>query len=303
LSVDVARPRPALRPAPDVSVPPVDASGLIGIAVAILHRIGRDNISILAAGVAFYAFVAIPSSLAVIVALYGLAFNPSAVEQLIAAMVWVLPLDVITIISGYLKTIAANPPAQLSTSLIIGFVAAIWGAQSGTSSLISALNVAYEEREDRGLISFYATSFVITLGTVVFAALALILIGAVPAVLARLPWENVSTAIAAALRWPVTCVLVGAALAGLYRYAPARAGRARNWGLRGVLFATLAWIAASALFSFYVRAFATYDRTFGPLGAVVVLLLWLYLTIFVVLVGAELNAEVESRLKARAPPS
>jgi membrane protein len=203
------------------------------------------------------------------------------------------------VVSGFLNTIAAKPPGQLSRSLILGLLAAIWSTQSGTSSLISALNAAYEESEDRSVVAFYATSLAITLGAVIFAVLGLMLIGAVPMVLAQVSWENVGITIAAALRWPLTFLLVGTAIAGLYRYGAARAPHARSWGLRGVLFATLTWIAASVLFSYYVRTFASYDRTFGPLGAVVVLLLWLYLTIFLVLFGAELNAEIEHRSGAK----
>jgi membrane protein len=292
---DLARPWPSPPPAAQATVPGAGADGRTNIAVAMLKRVSRDNISMLAAGVAFYAFVAIPSSLAVIVSLYGMAFNPAAIGTLIDSMAWMLPNDVIVVVSGFLNTIAANPSAQLSRNLILGILASIWSTQSGTSSLISALNAAYEEHEDRSLVAFYATSLVITLGTVIFAVLGLMLIGAVPVVLARLSWENVGVTVAAGLRWPVTFLLVATAIAGLYRYGPARAPHARGWGLLGVLFATLAWIGASALFSLYVRTFASYDRTFGPLGAVVVLLLWLYLTIFLVLFGAELNAEIEHR--------
>jgi membrane protein len=272
------------------------------IVLAIVFRVGRDNISILAAGVAFYAFVAIPSLLAVVVSLYGMIFNPSDVEHLVVSMSWMLPGDVIEVVSGFLKTLTANPPAKLSSGLVIGLGVAFWSTQSGTSSLIAALNTAYDEREGRSFIAFQATSLVITLGTVTFAVMGLVLIGAVPVALAILSWENVGVTIAAALRWPLTFLLISVALAGLYRYAPARQPQRRNWGLRGVLFATLAWIGASALFSVYVRTVATYDRTFGPLGAVVVLLLWLYLTVFVVLVGAELNAELDNRA-AGSPPA
>ncbi|HUB94505.1 MAG TPA: YihY/virulence factor BrkB family protein [Stellaceae bacterium] len=263
--------------------------------VAILFRVGRDNISILAAGVAFYAFVAIPSSLAVVVSFYGMVFNPVDVGRFIDGLAWMLPGDVIVVVSGFLKTLTTNPGGQLGRNLIIGLVGAVWSTQSGTSSLISALNAAYEEREDRGFVTFQATSLVITLGTFAFAILGLGLLAAVPLALAFLSWDNVGITIAAALRWPLMFLLVGVALAALYRYAPSRAPHARSWGFRGVLFATVAWIGASALFSLYVRTFASYDRIFGPLGAVVVLLLWLYLTIFVVLIGAELNAEIEQR--------
>jgi membrane protein len=298
------RPQPQREPGGPVSpLPPAppgkpagfSAGTLKAMVVAILYRVGRDNISILAAGVAFYTFVAVPSSLAVVVSLYGMAFNPVDVRRFIDGLAWMLPGDVIAVVSGFLKTLTTNPAGQLGRNLAIGLLAAVWSTQSGTSSLISALNTAYEKREDRGFVAFQATSLVITLGSFAFAAVGLGLLAAVPVALAFLSWDNVGITIAAALRWPLMFALVGAALAALYRYGPSRASHARSWGLCGVLFATVAWIGASAVFSFYVRTFAAYDRIFGPLGAVVVLLLWLYLTIFVVLIGAELNAEIEQR--------
>jgi membrane protein len=261
-------------------------------------RISRDNISVLAAGVAFYVFVAIPSALTVIVSLYGLLFNPADVEGHVAAMAGVLPFDVITILSGFLTTLTANPPGKLSVSLLAGFLVAVWSTQSGTSAMITALNAVYEEREDRGLMSFYATSLAMTVSGIFFAVLGLALLGAVPELFDLLPWAGKS--IATTLRWPIVFLLVATAIAGVYRYAPARDKVPRRWGFTGVSVATLGWIGTSALFSYYVSEFATYNQTFGSLGAVVVLLLWLYLTIFVVLVGAEINAEIESRAERRA---
>lgn len=263
------------------------------------ERISRDNISILAAGVAFYLFVAIPSALTVVISLYGLVFNPVAVEQHVAEMAGVLPLDVIAVISGFLQTLIANPPGKLSISLALGLLVALWSTQSGISSMITALNVAYQETEYRNLWRFYASSLSITICAILFAVIALILIAVLPLTLDLLPIAGTNREVATLLRWPLVFLLIGIAIAATYRFGPARKPGTARWGFRGVVFATAAWIGTSALFTFYVANFATYNKTFGSIGAVVVVLLWLYLTTFVVLVGAEINAEFEGRSRKR----
>jgi membrane protein len=271
------------------------------ILVAIGMRIGRDNVSLLAAGVAFYIFVAIPSGLAAVVSVYGLMFNPSQVQRQIVYLVGVLPEDVIAILGDFLKMLAAKPQSALGLHLILGLMVAVWSAQSAASSMIAALNAAYEQTETRGFLRFQLIALLLAFCSIVFALLVLLLFAALPAVLDWLPPSGYPARTAIGIiRWPAMIVLVALAIAGIYHFAPARKDSHRPWGVWGVLLTTVVWIGSSALFALYVAKLASYDASYGSLGAVVVLLLWLYIAVFVVLLGAELNAEIETRVAAEA---
>jgi membrane protein len=262
-------------------------------------RIGRDNVSVLAAGVAFYIFVAIPSSLTAIVSVYGLMFNPTQVESQIGSLIGLLPGDVVRIVTDFLQLLAAKPQTALGLRLVIGLLVALWSAQSAASSMIAALDAAYEQRETRGYLRFQLTALILALCSMAFTLATLLLLAVTPVVLDwLLPFADKLKFAVAVLRWPLLVALVALAIAGIYRFAPAREGAERPWGAYGVILTTVVWIGSSALFALYVAKVATYDVNYGPLGAVVVLLLWLYIAAFVVLAGAELNAELESRLAA-----
>lgn len=269
------------------------------ILVATGERIGRDNVSILAAGVAFYIFVAIPSGLTAIVSVYGLMFNPLQVQSQVNSLIGLLPADVIDILTNFLKLLAAKPQSTLGLRLIIGLLIAIWSAQSAASSMISALDAAYEQKETRSYLRFQLAALVLALCSMVFALLSLIVFAVLPIVIDWLsPFSEGTKLVIEIVRWPALTVLVALAIAGVYRFGPAGEESERPWGAWGVILTTIVWIGSSALFALYVSRFASYDASYGPLGSVIVLLLWLYIAAFVVLIGAELNAELESRMAA-----
>ena len=269
------------------------------ILVATGARISRDNVSILAAGVAFYIFVAIPSSLTAVVSLYGLMFNPAQVESQVGSLIGLLPADVIDILTNLLKLLATKPQSTLGLPFILGLLVAIWSAQSAASSMISALDAAYEQPETRGYLQFQLAALVLALCSIFFALLSLILFAVLPLALDwLLPFSERTRLMVDIIRWPALTALVALAIAGVYRFGPAYEESDRPWGTWGVILTTIVWIGSSALFALYVSKVASYDVSYGPLGAVVVLLLWLYIAAFVVLLGAELNAELESRMAA-----
>lgn len=265
-------------------------------------RVGRDNVSILAAGVAFYIFVAIPSSLTAIVSVYGLVFNPAQVQGQVGALIGLLPADVVDLLTTFLKMLAAKPQATLGIRLILGLLVALWSAQSAASSMIAALDAAYEQPETRGYLRFQLAALVLAVCSIFFALAALFVFAVMPLVLDwMMPSADGVKATLSLLRWPIMTVLIALAIAGVYRFAPACEAEGRPWGAWGVILTTAVWIGSSALFALYVAKVASYDASYGSLGSVVVLLLWLYIAAFVVLLGAELNAELESRLaKERA---
>jgi membrane protein len=263
----------------------------------ILKRVGsgisEKNLSLAASGAAFYAFLAIPSALTALIAFYGLAFNPADVGGQVAAMQGVMPHEAIGLISTQLKTLTSHSAQTLGISFVISILVALWGAMSGTTSMMSALNMAYGEEEKRSLVRYYLTALALTVATIVFALIALALIAVLPAVIGMLPFGGFGKWVATVVRWPILIVVVLVALAVLYRYAPSRDEPKWRWVSWGAVAATVLWIIGSVLFSLYVGEFATYNKTYGSLGAVVVLMIWLYLSSFSVLLGAELNAEIE----------
>lgn len=271
----------------------IPARGWKDILLRLKDRVSRDNISIIAAGVAFYAFLAIPSALTALVSLYGLMFDPSDVERQVSALQGILPGEAANLIRDQLKAVTSGPPATLGVSLVVSVLFAIWGARSAMSTLITALNIAYSEEEKRGFFRFQFAAFALTAAGILFAVVALALVAVLPAVIGLLPLGDAGKTVASVLRWPILVVAIMAALAAIYRYAPSRSTAKWRWVSWGAAVATLLWIAGSALFSVYVSAFASYNKTYGSLGGVVVLQLWLYLSAYAILLGAELNAEME----------
>jgi membrane protein len=263
------------------------------ILMRVKDDISQNNLSLIAAGAAFYGFLAIPSAIAALIALYGLAFDPGDVQRQVQSMQGLLPGEVVKLLSDQLQSLASRPASTLGVGLIVSVLIALWSARSGTSTMITVLNIAYKEPEKRNFIRLNAISLGLTFGAVVFAAIALALIAILPAIVDLLPFGSFGKTIASIVRWPILIVLVTVVLAAIYRFAPSRDEPNWRWVSWGATIATLLWILGSALFSIYVGKFASYDKSYGSLGAVVVLLMWLYLSAFVVSLGAELNAEIE----------
>jgi membrane protein len=255
--------------------------------------ISRDNVSLMAAGVAFYGLLSLAPGFTALVALYGLMFDPSQVQAQVQAMEGMIPEEARKLIADQLTTIVQGSSSTLGVSFIISLGLAIWSANSGTSALITALNVAYAEREKRNVLRYYAGTLLLTAAAVVFGILSLVVVAIIPAVVGLLPLGDFGKIVVDWLRWPPLVLLFALALAVVYRYAPSRNEPRWSWVSAGAVLATVLWIAGSALFSLYVEKFATYNKTYGSLGAVVVLLMWLWLSAYAVLIGAELNAEME----------
>jgi membrane protein len=263
------------------------------IVLRVKDDLTRNNVSLMAAGEAFYVFLAIPSVITALVSLYGLISDPADVQKQVQSMQGVMPAEAAKLISDQLTTLTSHSAQTLGLGFIISLLVALWSAQSGTSSIMRALDIAYGEEENRGLFRFYGTAFVLTLATVLFGLAALALIGILPAIIDFLPLGNFGKTLASLARWPILLIMITGVLAMVYRYAPAREEAKWRWVSWGALVATVLWIVGSALFSIYVSHFAHYDKSYGSLGAVVVLMMWLYLSSYAVLLGGQLNAEIE----------
>ncbi len=263
------------------------------IALRVKDEVGRDRVSVIAAGVAFYGFLALYPAMIALVLLYGLLFSPFDVHAQLDPYAWLLPQSVFQLISGQLTHLAEKSNSSLSLGLIFSILLALWSSTKGITALMAALNLAYEERERRGLFVRNLVAVALTVGALIFFMLSLALIAAIPAAIAFLPVPASVATVLGWVRWVVLAVLVVVALALLYGIAPSRNPAKVRWVSVGAVVACVLWLVVSLGFSFYVQSFGSYDKVFGSVAAVVVLLMWLYLTAFAVLVGAEINAELE----------
>lgn len=267
----------------------IPGKGWKDIAVRVKDSLRDDQVPLLAAGVAFFTLMALAPALAAVVSIYGLVTSPAEASRQIADFTTALPADARSLIAGQLKAVASGDPAGLGIALVVGVLLSLWTASAGMKQLIEAVNVAYDESETRKFLRLRGLALLFTVGMIGVFVAVLGLLAVLPAVAD----SSVGRVLANVLRWPLLAVLMAAALALLYRYAPDRDNPKLRWVSWGAVIATLLWVVGSVLFTIYVTNFGHYNKTYGSLGAVVVLLLWLYLSAFIVLLGAEINAEME----------
>jgi membrane protein len=267
----------------------------------ILRRAWRemkeDRLSIIAAGVAFYALLAVFPTLLAVVGLYGLVADPGDVERQLQAFAGLLPRQAADVLLTQLHDLVQTDRKALGFGVAAGLVLALWSASAGVRTLMEALNVAYDEDERRGFLRFYGTALLLTLAGIVGFVVVVGILVAVPIATAWLSLGSTLEAIVNFARWPLLAVGVALGLAVLYRYGPSRREPRWQWVSWGAAIATVLWVLASAAFSFYVSRFGNYNETYGSAGAIVVLLTWFLLSAYVVLIGAEINAEMEKQTK------
>ena len=253
---------------------------------------GQDRILLVAAGVTFYALLALVPALASFLALYGLFFDPQRIGNQLDQLAGVMPSGAIDIIRDQTTRIASQGSGKLSAAFLLGLVISLWSANAGVKSMFDAMNVAYDETEKRGFIQLNAQSLLFTLGAIAFLILALAALTVVPIVLAYFN-ESLAATLISFGRWPLLLAILFVALAVLYRFGPSRAKAQWRWVSWGSAVAAFGWLAFSMLFSWYVANFGSYNKTYGSLGAVIGFLTWMWLSVTIVLAGAELNSELE----------
>ncbi len=276
--------------------------GVMGVGRAVFDRFGRDNISLVAAGVAFYVMLSIFPALAAMVSLYALVGNPDDVASRISDYGNLLPPEALKLITDGLHNFAKTAGSTLSTALATSVLLALWSARAGIASIMTGLNIAYEEIEKRSFIVQTLVALGLTVGGVVFAVFIVLALAVVPIVLKFLYLGSFAETLINLARWPVLAVVVTAGFAIFYRYGPSRRRAHWTWISWGSCIATLFWLIGSLAFSIYVSKFGSYDATYGALGAVIVLLLWLWVSALVLLVGAEIDAELDQRAVATGSP-
>ena len=273
---------------PILSIP---SSGWLSLLTAAFAEFNRDRIPAVAAGVAYYGVLALFPGLAAFVAFYGLFGNIADARGVLVLLTGIAPPETLQFLGDEMVRIAAIHHAQLSLTFTVSVVVSIWSANAAMSALLGGLNVAYEQTERRGFVLLTAESLGFTLGGIVLALAASTVFLLAPRA-AYLFGPNALTEMSP-LRWPLLLVLVMGVLATLYRFGPSRPRAHWRWVTPGALVSAVVWLLASLLFSSYVAAFGHYDRTYGPLAAVVGFMVWLWISVIIVLFGAELNNEVE----------
>ncbi len=256
-------------------------------------KMNADRLLNIAGGVAFFALLAIFPALAALVSAYGIFFNPTTIANNLALMKDAVPAEILGLFNEQAQRIAANGSGTLSVGVIIGILLSLWSATGGVKAVIDALNVVYEQRESRSFIRFNAVALLLTLAGLGAFLVAVACVIVLPIALSFLGVGSATAVLTKILRWPALLFMLLIGLAALYRYGPDRRAGRWQWVSVGSIFAALAWIASSYLFSWYLSNFANYNATYGSLGAAAGLMVWLWISACVVLLGAELNAEIE----------
>jgi membrane protein len=266
---------------------------LIRVLAQTMQVMVSDRVSLSAAGCAFYATLALFPAISMLVFIYGLVFDPHTVEPQLNSLRTLVPPPAYALIESRVHALVTRRGGTLRLGLIVSAAVTYWSASTGTKSLLSALNLAYGEQERRGFLGFQLTGLGMTLSAVLAAVLGLGILVGLPTAIGFFGLSDYQGALLQVGGLAGLPVFVLAALLLLYRFGPSRAPGARHVVFPGALTATVIWLAASTLFSAYVTRVAQYDVTYGPLAAVVGVMMWFYVSAYVVLLGAELNAALE----------
>lgn len=273
----------------------IPAKGWRDILARVLAEIKQDHVSIVAAGVGFYAFLALFPALIALITIYGLMADPATVQQQVTSMTTALSPEVARLVTQPLTHTATRE--GLDIGLVASLAGVLWSASGGVNGLMEGLNIVYDEPGKRTFLKKRGLALLLTLGAIVFVIIAVALVAVVPIVLDVVRLGTFVTVTANVLRWPLLALLLMSALGVVYKVGPDRDNPQFRWVSWGAVIATVLWLIVSGLFSMYVNNFGKYDRIYGALAGVIVLMLWLYLSAFTVLLGAEINSEMEAQTR------
>ncbi|WP_373058418.1 YihY/virulence factor BrkB family protein [Zunongwangia sp. H14] len=267
------------------------------IILRVKDQIAEDNVSIVSAGVAFYAFLAVFPAIVALISLYGLAVDPQQIQGQLAQISGMMPQQAYEILQAQVENFLATPGEALGWSTAIGILFSLWSANKGTKSLFTGVDIAYGTEKPRGFIKENALTLLFTFGAVVLVLLSMAFIVVFPAFVDQLGLPSTVRTLIGWGRWLVLALVVIFFLAMVYRYAPPHHTPRFRWVIPGAILSTFLWLIASWGFSYYVSNFGSYGKVYGSISAIVVLLMWLYLTSFIILIGAELNSETENYIR------
>ena len=276
----------------------IPARGWKEVALRGWREAKADQVPLLAAGVAFFGFLALFPGMVAMVLIWGLVANPSTMAAQTSALTQSLPADARSVVASQVQALTTTPRGALGWGTLITVLLALWSASGGMNQLVTAITVAYDETVRRKFLKQRGLALALTVGAVAFLAVVMALVGAAPVLFSAIGLTGPLRWVGEILRWVLVAVLVMVVLAVLYRVAPDRRGPKFRWVSVGAITATVLWLVASAGFSLYMSWFGHYAKTYGALAGVVLLMLWLWITSYAVLLGAEINAESEEQTDA-----
>jgi membrane protein len=265
------------------------------VVVRAAGEFGRDQIPLVAAGATFFGLLALFPAIGAFVSLWGLFANVDDARHQIDSLRGLLPSGALSVIGEQMTRLSQTSHGRLGLTLAVSLAISLWSSNAGVKALFNGLNVAYEETERRNVVMLNLLSLAFTIAATAFALVSVFAVVAVPEALNKIGLGALASF--SLLRWPVLLLVVAASLSVLYRFGPCRLPPRWSWITPGGLVAALGWMIMSLLFSWYVAHFGTYDRTYGSLGAIVGFMTWIWLSIIVVLFGAELNAALEHQTR------
>jgi membrane protein len=267
----------------------------------ILFRVWKDtgnkNLSLVAAGVTYYLLLALFPALAALVSVFGLVANPADMTKSVQSLSGMLPPSTVKLIGDELQQLVSASHKSLGLGAIIGIVIALWSGVRGMTGMMTALNIAYAQPEGRGFFRFNVTAMVLTVVVMVGGLIALALVAGLPVVLNGAGVRGPGRWVGLLVEWPLLIVFVMGMVALIYRFGPDQSVPKWKWASPGVIVATILWVVGSILFTVYVYHFGNYNRTYGSLSALLILLIWMWLSAFAVLFGAEVNGEAERQAR------
>ena len=273
----------------------IPARGWWDVLKRVFTGFNDDRLMTEAAGVTFYTLLAIFPAVATLVSVYGLISDPASVNDQLASLQGVVPGGGLDILTQQVKALTSNPKQALGFAFIIGLLTSMWSSNQGIKGLFDALNVVYHEKEKRSFVRRTLITLGFTLGAIVFIILAMSSIVVVPIILNFFGLGGFATALLAAARWPVLLIVLVVFLSLVYRFGPSREHARWRWVSWGSAVAAVTWLIASLAFSYYVASFGSYNKTYGSLGAAIGFMTWIWISSIIVLLGGELNAELEQQ--------
>jgi membrane protein len=271
----------------------IPGQGWKDILYRVYQNVSDHRVLALAAGMTFYSLLAIFPALAALVAIYGLFADPGAITAHLDEVAGFVPSGALDVARDQLTRVASNGQGTLGFTFAVGLAISLWSANAAMKSLFDTLNIVYAEQEKRGFIKLNAISLAFTAGAVVFILIAIAAVGVLPIALKFIGLPDVTDLLLRIARWPALLIILAFALALIYRFGPSRKAPRWRWISWGSVAAALLWLAASGLFSFYAANFGNFNATYGSLGAVIGFMTWMWISAIVILLGAELNAEIE----------
>jgi membrane protein len=273
----------------------IPAKGWWQVTKRAFKEMGQDHLTLIAGGVAYTWFLALFPGLIAAVMVYGLVTDPAEVERQVNSFASGLPNSAQTLLTDQMQNIASGSGGGLSFGLVLSVALALWSASAGIAGLVEAINMAYDEDDTRNFVVKRGLAILLTIGFLIFIAVAVGLVAVLPIVLNSIGLGVVGQFFVGIGRFVALVIIMLVALALLYRIGPDRDAPKMRWATPGAIIATVLWLIASIAFSLYVNNFGSYDKTYGSLAGVVVLLLWFWITALVVLLGAEINSEAEAQ--------